>query len=230
METLTVSKDDCPVVGSDEWHHMQLIPYRETIGSLSDIARHTHPETAYAVSVASRYLAQQHWNIVKRILRYLKGTRDWVFRLDVDGLLCFQGFSDSDWGGQLESAKSTSGYGFFLGNALVSWQSKTQPITATSSTHAEYIAAYHAAAECIWSRNFLSELGLLTSGPTTLYCDNDAAIKIANFHMVTPRSKHFDTKFHYLREQVQKQVIQMTHCTGSNNIADIWTKPLGPKR
>ena len=107
METLTVSKDDCPVVGSDEWHHMQLIPHRETIGSLSDIARHTHPETAYAVSVASRYLAQQHWNIVKRILRYLKGTRDWVFRVlhflqqtsnstTVDGLIRFQGFSDSD--------------------------------------------------------------------------------------------------------------------------------------
>jgi transposase InsO family protein len=250
MDALTVSKDDCPSVGSDEWHHMQQIPYRETIGSLSHICRNTRPDIAYAVSVASRYLAnpgQKHWNLVKRILRYLKGTRDWEFHLnpgplsfptihnstqssDIQGPVRFYGFSDSDWGGQLETSKSTTGYGFFLGYALVSWQSKTQSVTATSSTHAEYIAAYHAAAECIWARNFLSELGLFDLGPTTLHCDNEAAIKLSKFHMVTPRSKHFDTKFHYLREQVAKHTIDLIHCSGAENIADIWTKPLGSKK
>ena len=83
MDTLTVSKDDCPVAGSEEWLHMQNVPYRQTIGSLSHICRHTHPEISYAVSVASRYLAnpgQKHWNHVKRILRYLKATKDWVFQ------------------------------------------------------------------------------------------------------------------------------------------------------
>ncbi len=250
MEALTVSKDDCPSVGSDEWHHMQKIPYRETIGSLSHICRNTRPDIAYAVSVASRYLANpgpKHWNLIKRILRYLKGTRDWEFHLnpgalslttihnstqssDIQGTVRFYGFSDSDWGGQLETSKSTTGYGFFLGSALVSWQSKTQSVTATSSTHAEYIAAYHAAAECIWARNFLSELGLLDLGPTTLHCDNEAAIKLSKFHMVTPRSKHFDTKFHYLREQVATHTIDLIHCSGAENIADIWTKPLGSKK
>jgi hypothetical protein len=181
--------------------------------------------------------------LVKRILRYLKGIKDWVFLLEpgplqelsiqqnshsttVQGKLRFSGYSDSDWGGEIESAKSTSGYGWFLGNALVSWQSKTQSITATSSTWAEYIALYHAAAECIRSRNFLAELGLLIAGPTTLYCDNEAAIKIAQFHMVTPRSKQIDTKHHYIRQQVQKQTISIKHCPGASNIADIWTKPL----
>jgi hypothetical protein len=92
METLTVSKDDCPIVGSDEWHHMQTIPYRETIGSLSDICRKTRPDIAYSVSVASRCLVnpgQKHWNLIKRILRYLKGTKDWIFLLEpaITGIL-----------------------------------------------------------------------------------------------------------------------------------------------
>jgi hypothetical protein len=185
MDTLTVSKADSPVIGSEEWQHMTNVPYRETIGSLTDIARKTRPDIAYAVSVASRYSAnpgQKHWNQVKRILRYLKFTQNWAFKLDpgpslntklqhttnstkIQGELRFKGWSDSDWGGQIEEAKSTTGYGWFLGNALVSYQSKTQPISATSSTMGEYIAAYHAAAECIWTRNFLSELGLLQPGP-----------------------------------------------------------------
>ena len=148
----------------------------------------------------------------------------------IHGPLRFHGYSDADWGGELETSKSTSGYGFFLGNTLVSWQSKTQPTTATSTTYAEYIASYHAAAECIWSRSFLSELGLLPLGATTLYGDNEAALKLAQFHMITPRSKHFDTKFHYIREQVHQKSIQLVHCPGEENIADIWTKPLGKER
>ena len=250
METLCVSKDDCPVVGSEHWQHMQSVPYRETVGSLTHICRSTRPDIAYPVSVASRYLSNPgpaHWNMVKRILRYLKETRDWTLRIDpgptltstlqensqnspIHGPLRFHGFSDADWGGELETSKSTSGYGFFLGNSLVSWQSKTQATTATSTTYAEYIASYHAAAECIWSRSFLSELGLLPPGPTTLYGDNEAALKLAQFHMITPRSKHFDTKFHYIREQVHKKTIQIVHCPGEENIADIWTKPLGKER
>ncbi len=145
----------------------KLVPYRETIGSLTHICRMTRPDIAYAVSVASRYLSnpgRKHWNMVKKILRYLIGTREYVFHLNTgnnlthsfsnqnystssNGPLKFYGLSDADWGGQLEESKSTSGYGFFLGNALISWSSKTQPITATSSTYAEYISCYHAATE-----------------------------------------------------------------------------------
>jgi hypothetical protein len=231
METLTLSNSDSPVVGSDEWIYMQTVPYRETIGSLSDICRKTRPDIAYSVSVASRYLAnpgKKHWAHVKRIIRYLKGTKDYVLLLDPGSSpLTLYGFTDADWGGELDSSKSTSGYGFFYGKALFSSRSQTQSVTATSSTHAEYIAAYHSAAECIWARSFLQELGLISPNATTIYCDNEAAIKIAHFHMITPRSKHFNTKFHYLREQVINNYIDLQHVKGTNNLADIWTKPLG---
>jgi|GEM_PF-5095902 len=79
MESLTISEIDCPGIGSEEWHHMQKVPYRETIGSLTHICRHTRPDIAYALGVCSRFLhnpGKAHWEAVKRILRYLKGTSD----------------------------------------------------------------------------------------------------------------------------------------------------------
>ena len=117
-----------------------------------------------------------------------------------------------------------------MNGSLVSWMSKTQSQVANSSTYAEYIAAYHATTECVWTRNFLAELDLLPSGPTPLLCDNEAAISLSKDHMVNPRSKHFDIKYHYLREQVQKGSLVLLHCPGIDNIADVWTKPLPKAR
>jgi hypothetical protein len=141
-------------------------------------------------------------------------------------LLKLSGNVDADWGGNHDSFKSTSGYCFYLGSSLISWSSKAQSTTATSSTYAEYIAAYHATAECLWIRSFLSELNLLDSLPTEIFCDNEPAIKIAQYHMITPRSKHFDTKYHFVREQVEQATIALTHCPGKDNVADLFTKPL----
>jgi hypothetical protein len=247
MEHVAISASDCPTVGSDAWHSMQKVPYRECVGRLTHLMRTTRPDLAFSVSVVNRYLhnpGPRHWEAVKRILRYLKGTLNLVIRIApgdfsttvsaVDRCpksspdsLPLTGNTDADWGGHPESFKSTSGYAFFLGSGLVSWSSKVQPHTATSSTHAEYIAAYHATSECMWARSFLGELGLLNlSLPTTLYCDNEAAIKIANYHMVTPRSKHFNTKLHCVREKVQDGELSLSFCPGKANVADIFTKPL----
>ena len=210
IEALTVSLKDCPEPNSKEWNQMQLVPYRECVGSLTYIMRTTRPDIAFAVGVANRFLhnpGQRHWNLVKRILRYLKGTLDFELKLSpsdfslsasacdrttsIEGPLRLSGYTDADWGGNLDNSKSTSGYSFFLGSSLVSWASKAQTTTATSSTYAEYIAAYHATCEALWSRSFLASINLFKlSESTQLFCDNDPSIKIAQFHMVTPRSKH----------------------------------------
>jgi hypothetical protein len=185
--------------------------------------------------------------MVKRILRYLIGTREYVFHLNPgnnlthsfsnqnnstssNGPLKFYGLSDADWGGQLEESKSTSGYGVFLGNALISWSSKTQPITATSSTYAEYISCYHAATELVWTRIYLEELGLLDTEATTIFTDNESVIQIAKNHIINPRSKHFATKFHYLRQRATSNILKLQHIPGKSNVADMWTKPLGKEK
>jgi hypothetical protein len=251
MDHVAISAADSPTVGSDDWHEMQKVPYRECVGRLTHLMRTTRPDLAFSVSVVNRYLhnpGARHWEAVKRILRYLKGTADLSLRIapgDFSSTVTavdrfpksspeffpLTGNTDADWGGHPDSSKSTSGYAFFLGPGLVSWSSKVQPHTATSSTHAEYIAAYHATSECMWARSFLGELGLLNlSLPTILYCDNEAAIKIANYHMVTPRSKHFNTKLHSVREKVQEGELSLSFCPGKANVADIFTKPLGASK
>ena len=146
MECLTVSENDCPEKDTDEWEHMQNVPYRETVGKLIHIMRLTRPDIAYAVGVAARYMhnpGQAHWNHVKRILRYLKGTKDFELLIgptqlqptattcerdtQINGPIRFSGNTDSDWGGEHDSAKSTTGYAFFIGTAPISWASKTKP-------------------------------------------------------------------------------------------------------
>ena len=245
MEALTISALDCPTPHSDEWKRMQTVPYRQCVGRLTYLSRSSRPDIAYSVSVVNRYLhnpGERHWSAVKRILRYLKGTSIFELRLQplslkifastcdrsssLEGPTKLSGNTDADWGGNIDNAKSTSGYAFYIGSSLVSWASKAQPTTATSSTHAEYIAAYHATAECIWLRSFLSALKMLPSQATAIYCDNEPAINIAKYHMVTPRSKHFDTKYHFIREQVEAGTVSLQFCPGKDNVADIFTKPL----
>ena len=246
MDAITISNANCPSPNSPEALAMVSVPYRECVGRLIYLMRTTRPDIAFAVSVVSRFLhnpGHLHWNAVKRILRYLRGTKGFELKISpldlssqiaacdrsspLEGPARLSGNVDSDWAGDDDTMKSTSGYGFFLGASLISWSSKAQLQTATSSTHAEYAAAYQATTEGVWTRSFLKAAGLLAIAPTTLYCDNEAAIKIAKLHMVTPRSKHFDTKLHYVREQVEAGALSLQFCAGSDNVADIFTKPLG---
>ena len=249
MDCLTVSSADCPTPQSPEWLRMQTVPYRQCVGRLTYLSRTSRPDLAYSVSVVNRFLhnpGEKHWNAVKRIMKYLKGTAATELCLQplnftshittcdrtspVNGPLRLSGNTDADWGGHTDTSRSTSGYGFFLGNSLISWAAKAQTTTATSSTYAEYIAAYHAATECIWLRSFLSALKMLPPQATTVYCDNMPTIEIARFHMITPRTKHFDTKYHYLREQIECGAISLEHCPGKDNVADLFTKPLAKNK
>jgi hypothetical protein len=229
IDAVTVTKDDCPPTTSNEWSHMQDVPYRQCVGRLTHLSRSTRPDLSFAVSVVSRFLhnpGKRHWEVVKRILRYLKGTANLELKIAPQSTTLI-GNSDADWAGNRDTFKSTSGYSFFIGGALISWASKAQPTVATSSTHAEYAALYQATTECLWLRNMLKDIKLLNSAHSTnIYCDNEAAIKIANYHMITPRSKHFDIKLHAIREQITNGTISLAFCPGKENVADFFTKPL----
>ena len=81
---------------------------------------------------------KHYWIAVKRILRYLKGTLNYGLFYSKGGSTECVGFSDSDWGGDLDDRKSTSGYLFQISGAAVSWRSKKQTCVALSTTEAEY--------------------------------------------------------------------------------------------
>ena len=99
----------------------------------------------------------EHFEVLKRVLRYLSGTADMklVFKASDKQL---EGFVDADWGGNLMDRKSYTGFVFFFGGNIVSWESRKQPAVALSSTEAEYMAASDAAKEAVYLKRLLKEI------------------------------------------------------------------------
>ncbi|KAE8655894.1 hypothetical protein F3Y22_tig00117016pilonHSYRG00391 [Hibiscus syriacus] len=121
----------------------------------------TRPDIAQAVGVVSRYMenaCKEHWNTIKRILRYIKWTSNVALYYGGSNLL-INGYVDSDYVGDLDKNKSTTGYVFKFAGGAVNWVSKLQSVMATSTTEAEYVAATHVSKEAIWLKMLLEELG-----------------------------------------------------------------------
>lgn len=136
------------------------------------------------------------------------------------------GFTDSDYAGDQDDRKSTSGYVFMLGTAAVSWSSKKQPVVTLSTTEAEFIAATACACQAIWLRRILEELQLKQVKATTIFCDNNSAIKLSRNPVLHGRSKHIDVKYYFLRDLSHDGIIELVYCRTEDQAADIQTKPL----
>lgn len=134
-------------------------------------------------------------------------------------------YSDSDYG-DVDSAHSTSGFSVFLGANLVNWSSKRQPVVAKSTTEAEYIAANEAGSDGVWFRSFMSELGYPPSTATTLYLDNQSAIRVGKNPEHHSRMRHIAVKYFWLRDQVAEKVFNMEYISTSLMRSDVLTKLL----
>jgi hypothetical protein len=148
----------CVPEASDNSKKMESKPFRQAIGGLLYLAKCTRPDISYAVNQVARKMespTENNWKEVKRIFRYLSGTRSHglVYVKDNSRLT---GFSDASYA-QLEGRRSTSGYTFIWNGAAITWRSKKQPIVATSSMEAEYIALSSAVKEALWIRKLLAE-------------------------------------------------------------------------
>ena len=203
--------------------------YQSAVGSLLYLSTRTRPDITYAVSTVARFCAnpsQHHWIAVKRILRYLKGTLNFGLLYRKDGPTEFTGYSDADWAGDIDDRKSTSGYIFQIGGTAVSWRSKKQSCVALSTAEAEYMALASAAQEAIWLRRLRNDLKDGPAGSMVIFEDNQAAICMARNPQFHGRAKHIDIKYHFIREQVQNDVVSLKYCQTGEMIADILTKGL----
>ena len=128
---------------------------------------------AYAVGVVSRFLSnpgRQHWEAVKWIMRYLRGTSKLKLTFG-SGKPVLIGYTDSDMAEDVDNRKSTSGYLMTFPGGAVSWQSRLQKCVALSTTEAEYIAAAEVCKELLWMKHFMQELGFKQQH-YVVYCDN----------------------------------------------------------
>uniref|UniRef100_A0AAV1UBI8 Polyprotein n=1 Tax=Peronospora matthiolae TaxID=2874970 RepID=A0AAV1UBI8_9STRA len=135
-------------------------PFREAVGALMHLTTATRPDTAFAVGYVLRFMKnpqEEHWVAVKRIFRYLQGTKMHGICYKPKAKIDFRGYSDADWAGDLADRKSTSGYVFMLLGAPVSWGSKKQPGVSLSTSEAEYIALSLAIQEGKWIHRLLCE-------------------------------------------------------------------------
>jgi len=155
----------------------------------------TKLDITYAVSVVSRYMKnpkKPHLEVVRRILRYIKGTLDYCLYYKKDDKFELVGYCDTDFAGDHDTRRSTIDYMFSLGLVAVSWCSKRQPTVSLSSTETEYHAAAMAAQECTWLIQLLKDLHKSTNDSAMLKCDNLSAIQLAENPVFHARTKHVE--------------------------------------
>ncbi|XP_073018180.1 uncharacterized protein [Primulina eburnea] len=205
--------------------------YRSIIGSLLYLTA-TRPDIMFIVCLCARYQADpkiSHLKALKRILRYIAGTLEFGLWYTHDTNTNLVGFSDSDWAGDLDDRKSTSGGCFYLGNNLVSWASKKQNCVSLSTAESEYVAAASCCSQLMWINQMINDYGF-HSEIMIVYCDNASAIDISKNPVQHSRTKHIDIRHHFIRDLVEKGIIRLEFVRNENQLADIFTKPVDFER
>ncbi|KAK8936121.1 hypothetical protein KSP39_PZI013254 [Platanthera zijinensis] len=219
-----LTADQCPST-PEEIEAMQKVPYASAVGSLMYAMVCTRPDIAHAVGTVSRFLSnpgREHWSAVKWILRYLQGTSDLTLRFG-DSEPELLGYTDADMAGDVDSRRSTSGYMILFTGGAVSWASRLQKCVALSTTEAEFIAVTEAGKELLWMKRFIKELGF-TQDRYTLLCDSQSAIHLGKNPTFHSRSKHIDTRYHWIRDVLEQKELDLQKVHTDDNGADMLTK------
>jgi hypothetical protein len=200
-------------------------PFREAVGSLLYLATYTRPDISFTVGMLGRTMAAptaQDVVAVKRLMRYLSGTRDYGLVLSGTGESTIIAYSDADCGEVYR--KSTSGALHYFGEDLVHWTSKKQGCFALSTAEAEYVVASSCAQDVIWLRGVLCDLNYQQRKLTVIFEDNTAAIKWISGS--SRRAKHIDLKVCFVHEVVSTKQAILKYLPTAEQVADILTKPL----
>nr|GEY87830.1 Gag-Pol polyprotein [Tanacetum cinerariifolium] len=173
---------------------------------------------------------EKHLTAVKRIFRYLKDTINMGLWYPKDTSFELTAFSDLNHAGCLDSRKSTSGGIQFLGgDKLVSWSSKKQDCTSISSTEAGYVSLSACCAQVLWMRTQLTNYGFHFD-KIPMYCDSKAAITISCNPIQHSRTKHIDVRYHFIKEKVEKGIIELFFVGTEYQLADLFTEALSEER
>jgi Reverse transcriptase (RNA-dependent DNA polymerase) len=183
----------CPTTLSEK-QDMANVPYQEAIGGLLYLSQGTRPDISYTVNMLSKFNknpGRQHWEAVKRVMRYLKGTLHAKLKFSKDGNPSIFSYTDSDWASDEDDRRSCTGHVFIKQGGAISWNSKRQPTIALSSTEAEYMALSSCAQEALFYRQLETDLGSSISDiGTKVYCDNKGAIDLSKSSGFNARTKH----------------------------------------
>jgi hypothetical protein len=208
--------------------------YLEHVGMLNYLATLTRPDLLYALSRCAQRCSnptQEDMRRVKKIFKYVNKTKSitLTFKRGNTKDILLRGWVDASHIHHAEDSKAQYGYAFALDDndsVFYARSTKMRIVTPAGSTESEYVALYEAATEVVYLRNILNELGFLQSQPTVIYEDNKSTMAIAAGGGDHQHIKHIQVKYHYTRDLIRDNVIQVVHCVTEDMIADMLTKPL----
>ncbi|GJS51982.1 retrovirus-related pol polyprotein from transposon TNT 1-94 [Tanacetum coccineum] len=205
--------------------------YRGMVGTLMYLTA-SRPDLTFDVCMCARYQAkptEKHLHAIKRIFKYLRGTVNRVLWYLNDSSITLTAYADVDYAGCQDTRRSTSGSMQFLGERLVTWSSKRQKSVAISSMKAEYITLSGCCAQVLWMRLQLTDYGL-GFNKIPMYCDNKSVIALCCNNVQHSRSKHYDIRFHFIKDQFKNGVLELYFVNTEYQLVDIFIKALCRER
>jgi hypothetical protein len=209
--------------------------YQQLVGIVLWLASTTRPDLSFAASALGRVAHAptiDALDLGKRVLLYALHTRDRALVLGGDKMQNLVVYCDSDFAEDPITRRSTTGYVCMMYGSPITWAARRQGSVAASTTAAEYVALAEAVREILWLRQMLDQLHIKAGlgQPTVVHVDNLSTIRIAEKPVNFPLAKHIDVRYHIVREQISKGNVKVHPVTSANQLADIFTKPLGGPR
>jgi hypothetical protein len=204
--------------------------YGTVVGMLGHLSNATRPDLSYSVNQCRAYTSNpraHHWEALKRIVRYLKGTMNYglVYSME-EGNDVLQAHCDADFATDVDDRKSVTGNLFIYYGAATGWKSVKQTAVARSTAEAELAALDITARDALWYRKLAKALRLDGSKTITIFEDNAAAAAIANGSKWSAKTKHVAVRYFAVRDDVLEKRIEVLPVDTADNIADFFTKPL----
>jgi hypothetical protein len=216
-----------------EIDQMKAVPYASAIGILQYAQVCTRPDLAFITGVLGRYQSNpgiEHWNMVKKILRYVQGIKDLMLTYRRSDSLEIKGYSNADYAGDKDERKSTTGYVFTLAEGAISWRSYKQTIVASTTMYAKFIACFEATNQVLWLNKFIPDLKVVhcIDKPIKMYCDNQPAVFYAHNNKSSKATKPIEVKYYVVKDKIQDQTIRLEHIRTKDMLEDPLTKGLPP--
>jgi hypothetical protein len=206
--------------------------YRSGVGMLLYLVKHSRPDIANAVRELSKVLdgpTPAAFKEMKRVMKFVMDTKNYGLKIEplIEGkeiAWTMQMYSDSEFAGDKNNRISVGGYVLFLMGAPILWRSKAQRSVTLSSSEAEYVAMSEAAKEVIFVTFLLQDIGIKVKMPVIVFVDNVGAIYMGNNASTSARTRHVDTRYHFVREFIVEGRILVKFVRSEQNLSDGFTK------
>ena len=189
--------------------------FRSGVGSLLYLLKHSRPDLSNSVRELSKVMDQAnqaHQKALYRVIKFVEETKEHrlvLSPLSENFIWEMKAYSDSDFAGDTDTRKSVNGFVIYLCGAIISWRSKGQKSVSLSSTEAEYMAISEVAMEVLYIVGILKFLGVKIQFPIEVNVDNIGAVYLSKNATTGNRTKHIDTRYHFVREYIEDGIVKV---------------------